>query len=99
MDSRKIKMEYIPCAFVNGNPVKFGKIRGYKAQISNQETGELVLEVLREVFYTHPDTQEALLLVVESDVVCRAEKGDINYPAIALLQTAQENVSRICKRT
>lgn len=87
-------MNHIPCAFVNDeHPVKFGRNRGYKVHCNENE---LKLCAMREVFYQHPDAQqEALLVVVEEEVICRAKEGDLNYSALNLLFMAQENVSKL----
>lgn len=88
---------YIECAFVNGNPVKYGKIIGYKATKNCETTfrDELVLSVVREVYYPHPDCSDALLLVKEEKVVSRAEEGDENYASIYMLFMAQELCQKI----
>ncbi len=87
---------FIPCAFVNGNPVKYAGVRGYKVERKVDEGGvELVLNIIRDVLYEHPETKEITLTVPEPQLICRAREHDRNYSMLALLWHAQENVSRI----
>ena len=88
---------HIPCAFVNGNPVKFGPDAGYL--VVETDEGELVLSVIRETYYEHPDApNDAFLSVRESTTITRAKKGDENYSKLYLLMMAQDVCKNICKR-
>lgn len=85
---------FIPCAFVNGNPVKYGKIVGYK--VSNNNDQELTLFCLRNVFYKHPEAEnECLLQVIEPEVICRAKPSDKHYSKLLVLYHSQEIVAKI----
>lgn len=90
-------MNYIPCAFVNGNPVKYGKDYGYLVEENHEK--ELTLSIVRETYYEHPDApHDATLSVKELQVVTRAKPGDENYAKLYLLLMAQDVCSKICKR-
>lgn len=87
---------YVECAFVNGNPIRYGRIVGYMV---TQNEDELILSSIREVFYQHPDAPDhAVLSVKEAEIITRAKEGDINYPSIYMLFMAQKNCEKICKR-
>jgi hypothetical protein len=86
---------YVECAFVNGFPIKYGKILGYLVQ---EDMDGLCLSVIRETFYEHPDCKEFMLSVKEMETVTRARKGENNYSALYLLMMAQDNVGGICKK-
>jgi hypothetical protein len=87
---------YIECAFVNGVPIKRGKVIGYNV-IKDKEKlqSTVILSVVQEVFYQHPDTSELLLMVKEEKVIMRAVEGDESYPSLYMLMMAQENIKKI----
>lgn len=91
---------FVPCAFVNGNPVKFGPDQGFLVEES--VVGEkkfLTLSVMRQTYYEHPDApNDAILSVIEPSVVTRAFEGDEDYPNLMMLFMAQKAISKICKR-
>ena len=89
--------QYVPCSFVNGNPVRFGPTCGYL--VKEEDENELVLSVVRDTYYEHPDApREAVLSVKEREVVVRARRGDSNYPKLYLLLMAQKECEKICQK-
>lgn len=84
---------FVPCAFVNDqNPVGYGAILGYKVS-SNEDwpkSEELILSVIRNVHYQHPDApDDAVLIVPENRIMIRVQPGDSKYPLIKMLQLNQ----------
>jgi hypothetical protein len=87
--------KHIECAFVNGLPIKNGKVIGYNVTKDKEKLqSTLVLSIVQEVFYPHPDTTECLLMVKEEKTIMRAVEGDEHYPSLYMLMMAQEIVKR-----
>lgn len=84
---------HIPCAFVNDeNPIGYGDILGYKVSSNANwpESQELILSVIRNVHYKHPDApDDAILIVPENKIMIRAIPGDSKYPLIQMLYLNQ----------
>jgi hypothetical protein len=91
---------FIPCAFVNSmeNPVGYGNILGFHISSNEKEVVgfgevELVLSVVEQVKYRHPQAlNEAVLTVPENRIIARCRYGDHNFTLLYSLYIAQQNV-------
>lgn len=79
---------HVPCAFVNDeNPVGYGSVMGYNVSSNNDPLNEeLILSVVRNVHYRHPDAQnDAILVVPVSRTIVRAKSGDSTFPVLKMM--------------